>query len=315
MKLSFLIHSKIKKVKNYSSQSQKRKLDWFPYILLLPAVVALVIFILYPVVDAIRLSLYESTYADEHARFVGISNYITMFTSAEFWHSVKVTMIYTVLSVSGAYLIGLCTALIINMHFVGRRLVRLCLILPWAIPQVVVAMLWMLMYDYQYGVLNFFITRLGITQEAISWLGSPSDTISMAAVTVPTIWRQYPVGTIMLLAGLLMIPDELYEAAAIDGANIIHKFRYITWPGLRPVTTVLILLFIIWSFKRFDLIYLLTQGGPLHATETLTLQTYLQAFQDWHMGYAATIGTFTLIISILFSIIYLYFVGFDTSTS
>ena len=305
--------------KNKSSYNlhlhKKRKIDFFPYTLLLPAIVALIVFILFPVISALRLSLYSSTFANEYSLFVGLLNYQKMFKSPEFWNAIKVTVIYTIFTVAGAYLLGLSTSLLLNKQFFGRKLARLLLIIPWAIPQVVVAMLWMLMYDYQFGVFNYFLTSWGVSKQAIIWLGSSSQFISLVAVTLPTIWQQYPVATIMLLAGRLMIPIELYEAADIDGANTVQKFRYITLPGLHSVTTVLILLFVIWSFKRFDIIYLLTQGGPFRATETLTLQTYLQAFQDWHMGYAATIGTFTLIISILFSTIYLKIVAFDVERS
>lgn len=292
-----------------SGKLQWRRHGFFPYALLLPAVVVVSLFIIYPVCQAILMSFYDITMrSGGRPRFMGLLNYRDMFISREFWRAVRITVVYVAGSVSGAYLVGLGTALLISMPMLGRKVIRLCLILPWALPQVVVAMIWMLMYDYQYGVVNYLLRTVHLLDQSINWLGDPSSTIPMTAVLLPSVWNQYPVATLMLLAGLLMIPQELYEAAAIDGANAVERFRYVTWPGLRPVTNVLILLFTIWAFKRFDLIYLMTQGGPLQATETLIVQTYLQAFQFWNMGYAAALGTFTLVVSLAFSSGYLLWI-------
>lgn len=285
---------------------QWRRQGFFPYALLLPAVVVVGLFIIYPICQAVLMSFYDISMGSAgRPRFIGLLNYRDMVTSAEFWRAIRVTLVYVAGSVSGAYLLGLGTALLISMPLFGRKLIRLCLILPWALPQVVVAMIWMLMYDYQYGVVNYLLRVMHVLDTSINWLGDPSSTIPMLAVLVPSIWNQYPVATLMLLAGLLMIPQEAYEAAAIDGANAVQRFRFVTWPGLRPVTNVLVLLFTVWAFKRFDLIYLMTQGGPLQATETLILQTYLQAFQFWNMGYAAALGTLSLVVSLAFSTGYL----------
>ncbi len=285
---------------------QWRRQGIFPYILLLPAIFVVTLFIIYPVCQAVVMSFYNITLTGAgRNRFVGLFNYRSMLVSREFWGALWVTLLYVIGSVMGAYLIGLATALLISMPILGRKLIRLCLILPWALPQVVVAMIWMLMYDYQYGIVNYLLQSLHVIDRNINWLGDPSRVVPLMAILAPSIWNQYPVATLMLLAGLLMIPADLYEAAAIDGANPLQKFRYVTWPGLRPVTNVLILLFTIWAFKRFDLIYLMTQGGPLQATETIIIQTYLQAFQFWNMGYAASIGTFSLVVSLAFSTGYL----------
>lgn len=285
---------------------QWRRQGLFPYVLLLPALLVVGVFVIYPVCQAILMSTYDITMSSRGgARFVGLLNYREMVLSGEFWRALWVTLAYVMGSVSGAYLLGLGTALLISMPMFGRKIIRLCLILPWALPQVVVAMVWMLMYDYQYGIVNYLLRWIHLLDRNINWLGDPSKTVPMVAVLLPSIWNQYPVATLMLLAGLLMIPDDLYEAAAIDGANAFERFRNVTWPGLRPVTNVLILLFTIWAFKRFDLIYLMTQGGPLQATETLIVQTYLQAFQFWNMGYAAALGTVSLVVSLVFSTAYL----------
>jgi multiple sugar transport system permease protein len=278
----------------------------FPYLLLAPALIIIGIFIILPICQAIFMSFYDIKLTTSgHSRFIGLSNYVEMLTAQEFWRAFGVTIIYVGGSVVGSYLIGLATALIINMPIAGRKVIRLIVLLPWAMPQVVVSMMWMLMYDYQYGVVNYLLRFVHLIEKNINWLGDASGTLPLLAVLAPTIWNQYPIATLMLLAGLLSIPEELYEAAEVDGASALQKFYHITWPALRPVTTVIILLFTIWGFKRFDLIYLMTQGGPLQATETIIVQTYLQAFQYWNIGYAAALGGFSLIVSLLFAITFL----------
>lgn len=255
------------------------------------------------------MSFYDITLTSGgKTKFLGVLNYRDMLVSREFWRALEITLIYVVTSVIGSYVVGLGTALLISMPILGRKLIRLCIILPWALPQVVVAMIWMLMYDYQYGIVNYLLSSIRVIDQNINWLGSPSGAVPLIAVLLPTIWSTYPVATLMLLAGLLMIPNDRYEAAAIDGASAFQRFRHVTWPGLRPVTNILILLFTIWGFKRFELIYLMTQGGPLQATETIIIQTYLQAFQFWNMGYAAALGTFSLAVSLVFSTGYLMLV-------
>lgn len=288
-----------------------KKQKWFPYALVLPAVLIVALFIVFPIIQAVSMSFHSIGFtASRQNQYVGLSNYHNMLINPSFRRALRVTLTYTVGSVLGAYLIGLATALLMNMRFRGRHFARMCLLLPWALPQVVVAMIWMLMYDYQYGIVNYLFMKFGLIEQNVNWLGDPSGIIPMIAVLLTSIWNQFPVAMLMLLAGLLMIPSELYEAADIDGAGVFQRFRYITLPGLRSVTNVLILLFTIWAFKRFDLIYLMTQGGPLQATETLIVQTYQQAFQFWNMGYAATLGMFSLVLSLLFSAIYLQVVKF-----
>lgn len=281
------------------THKRSRKINWFPYLLVLPALIAVAIVVFYPVSQAISMSGYSFTLSGgrEVIKFVGLGNYEKMLVNPSFWHSLWLTIIYTAGTVGFAYAIGLGTALILNEDFRGRSIARLLVILPWPVPLVAAALLWMWMYDYQFGVLNFLIGS------KVNWIGSSS--MAMIAVLLPSIWQQYPIATVMLLAGLLSIPAELYEAASIDGAGRLKRFWHVTVPNLRPVTIVIILLFTIWSFKKFDLIYVMTEGGPAEATETLILQTYLRAFKFWEMGYATALGTISLIVSMIFTVIYL----------
>ncbi len=280
------------------------RIDFFPYLLILPALLVISFVILYPVVEAIKTSFYAVTIAatTEGAKFVGLRNYTRILSKPIFWHQLWVTFLYTFGTVILSYLAGLLTALLVEKPFRGRSLVRMLLLMPWILPHVVIATVFIFLYDFQFGVINYILGIFGV--QPIQWLSDPFW--ALPAVIIATSWSQYPIAFIMLLAGLLMIPAELYEAAEIDGANKPQLFWHITMPGLKPITIVIILLFTIWNFKRFDYIFVMTGGGPLNATETLIIETYLRAFKFWEVGYATALGTITLIISILFTIIYLY---------
>ncbi len=292
-------HASVKKGIEKRRQARPISGRIFPYLLILPTVLVVALVVLYPVMQAVGMSAfsYRLLGGRQLVHFTGLANYQKLLVSNNFWHSLWITLIYTAGTVAGSYAIGLGTALVLNEKFCGRSVARLLVLLPWPIPLVAASLLWMWMYDYQYGVINY------LTGLHTNWLGQPS--MAMLAVLLPSIWQQYPVATVMLLAGLLAIPNELYNAAAVDGANRWQRFRYVTLPGLRPVTVVIVLLLTIWSFKKFDFIYIMTEGGPAKATETLILQTYLQAFKSWQLGYASALGTVSLLISLFFTITYL----------
>jgi len=282
------------------------RIDLFPYVLILPALLVISFVILYPVVEAIRISLFSITIAasTEGAKFVGLANYFRILSKAVFWDQLWVTFVYTFGTVIVSYLVGLLAALLVEKPFWGRSAVRTVLLMPWILPHVVIATVFILLYDVQFGVANYLLGLFGV--DPLQWLSDPSW--AMPAVILATSWSQYPIAFIMLLAGMLMIPEELYEAGEIDGANKLQLFWYVTLPSLRPVSTVIILLFTIWNFKRFDYIFVMTGGGPLRATETLIVETYLRAFKYWEMGYAAALGTITLLISVIFTVIYLFII-------
>ena len=281
------------------------KIDLFPYLLILPALLIISFVILYPVVEAIRTSLYSVTIAasTKGAKFIGLANYLKILSKGIFWHQLWVTFVYTFGTVTISYVVGVLTALLVEKPFTGRSAVRTLLLMPWILPHVVIAAIFIFLYDAQFGVANYLLSLFDI--HPIQWLADPFW--AMAGVIIATSWSQYPIAFIMLLAGMLMIPAELYEAAEIDGANKMQLFWHITMPGLRAISTVIILLFTIWNFKRFDYIFVMTGGGPLHATETLIIETYLRAFKFWDVGYATALGTITLLISIIFTVIYLHF--------
>jgi multiple sugar transport system permease protein len=276
-------------------------------LLILPALLVLGFVLFYPIGLAVYSGFFDIGLMNiGQPEFVGWDNYRRMVNTPAFWASVRTTVIYTLGVVSGSYIAGLACALLLNTAFRGRALARTLIIIPWAVPQVVTVLIWNWMLDANYGVINYFLQTVHLITTNLQWRAMPD--LAQISVIGVTIWSTYPVALVMLLAGLQAIPRDLYEAAAVDGSNAWQRFWHITWPGLAPVNIVLILLLTLLAFTRVvTIIYVMTAGGPGGATETLPIQTYLQAFKFFRMGYASAIGTIVLAIALLFSMIYLYF--------
>mgnify|MGYP005843232213 CR=1 FL=1 len=289
-----LFSAHIAKIKHY---------NWLPIFLIFPAVVLISLLLFYPISRGIQLSLFDVGLLRPNAgTFVGLANYAELFQRSDFYNALQVTTIYTIGVVVFSYLIGLGTALLLNAKLPLRGVIRTLTIMPWAVPEVVAVMIFIWMFDAQYGVINYFLMQLGLIDRQIPWL--VQGTLALPAVLIVTIWKQFPIATLIVLAGLQTIPDEQYEAAAIDGANRWQRFRFVTWPGLRALNIVLILILIFYSFRRVTIIYTMTGGGPARATETLSVQTYLEAFKFFDLGYAAAIGTVLLLSLLVFTLIY-----------
>jgi multiple sugar transport system permease protein len=274
-----------------------------PYLLMTPAMVVILLILILPIFYALYLSTTDAQLLTIHkANFVGLDNYVKFFTSNNLGKVMYATFMYVVLGVTLTYLVGLGTALLLNGRKKGGALFRVILILPWVIPQVVLVLIWKWMLNPQYGIINWLLTATHLISAPISWFTDVN--FAMTAIMLVTIWKQYPLSCLILLAGMKTIPYDLYEAAQIDGANTWQRFRHITLPGLRYVSSVLVLLLVIWSFTNFVIIWMLTMGGPANRTATLSIYTYLNAFKFNKLGYGAAIGVVCLIISFIFSVIY-----------
>ena len=262
------------------------------------------VIMLYPIFRAIELSFYRAELMGTGigAQFVGLNNYLLMLSDSGFWSSIYLTFVYTVGTVVGAYVVGLYTAMLVNRPFPGRALARAIIILPWAVPDLAAVLSFRWIFDPQYGILNYTLSLLGVMTTSKTWLSDHS--LALPAVLVVTIWKWFPFSSLMLLAGLQTIPNELYEAAAIDGANAADRFLHVTIPGLKSINTILFLLLTIWSFGNFVIIYVLTAGGPARSTETIAIQLYLRAFKFSQVGYAATLGVAILVAAVVFSVAY-----------
>ena len=274
-----------------------------PYLLLSPALIVIFIVLILPIFYAIYLSCTNAQLLTiSNADWVGFKNYVTFFTSESLGKVLFATLVYVVLGVALTYFIGLGAALLLNMPLKGSGFFRVILILPWVIPQVVLVLIWKWMLNPQYGVINWFLTSLNLVGDPISWFTDVR--FALMAILLVTIWKQYPLSCLILLAGIKTIPTELYEAASIDGASKWQRFVHITMPGLRYVSSVLLLLLVIWSFTNFVIIWMLTMGGPADRTATLSIYTYLNAFKFNKLGYGAAIGVVCLLVSLVFSICY-----------
>jgi multiple sugar transport system permease protein len=275
-----------------------------PYILLLPMLAWICFIFIYPVCMTLGLGFFELDLVKplREAVFVGFDNFSRLFASATFWISVRTTTIYTSISVAGAFLLGLTMALMVNANFRGRIVARALLIIPWTLPPVSFCMIWAWMLDYQFGIVNHVLLDIGIISEPVKWLFSKST--ALPVVCIVTTWFIAPLAMLIFLAGLQTIPEELYEAAVVDGAGSLAKFRYVTWPGIKPSRDLLLILLIIWIFRWFVIIFLLTGGGPGRSTETLIVQTYIEGFRYYRLGLASAIAT--IVMFILAVTIYLY---------
>lgn len=277
----------------------RSRVDLFPYLLFLPAFIMIALVLFYPVAKAIGISFrsyYLPSVAMRGTPFCGLDNYVAVFRTRQFWSALGFTAAYTVISVAGVYLVALLIAMLLNDDFPGRGAFRALAIVPWAIPYVTASMTWLWLLDIQFGVLNSVLLRLGMVESPIPWLLEPKW--ARVSVIVMTIWKQMPFAMVMLLAGLQSIPKELYEAADVDGATGWQRFISVTVPGLHNVNVLVVLLTSIQVFKLFSIIYLLTGGGPGRATETLVVQSYIEAFSTFDMGRASAIGVVTLVLTL-----------------
>lgn len=277
----------------------------FAYVLLAPAILTMAVVVLYPVLTAIDISFRRvDIYTPGTPRGpLTLANYTRLFGSSMFWQSVQVSVSYMIISVIFALLIGFGTALLLHQRFRGRTLARMLAVLPWAIPPVVAVNIWWWILDPSFGLLNWVLLKAGIIGQPVNWITSPQP--ALAAVSMVTIWKGYPFFVVMILAGLQAIPQDLYDAVAVDGGGRLAAFRYITVPALRHVLALATLLSVLWVFREFTIIWVLTGGGPIRATETLAIMTYREAFAHFRMSVAAAVGVITLLISTVVSIIFI----------
>ncbi len=274
-----------------------------PYAFLAPTVAVLAIGFLIPAIEVIRRSFHEGSIVQDGA-FVGLANYVDLLTSASFWRTTGITLTFAAGTVIGGLLVGLAAALLLNHAFRGRAVVRMLLIVPWALPIVPAVLVWRWGLDPQYRVINPILPLLGLTQANIAWLNDPAW--ALPVVILIQVWRTFPVAAIFLLAGLQNIPRELYEAASLDGGGWWAKLRYVTLPGLRTVLAVLALLQAVWAIGAdITVIFLSTRGGPAGATTVLALDAYIQAFERYDFGRAASRGTVVLLLSTIPAWLYL----------
>ncbi|MTE17655.1 ABC transporter permease subunit [Streptomyces sp. TRM43335] len=271
-----------------------------------PAVVYMLAFFGYPLVRNVLMSFQEftpRTYFTGEAPFSGLENWRAVFSDDLFGDALWQTLLFTAGSLAGQFTIGLGLAVFFSRRFPLSGFVRAVLLLPWLVPMVVSAVVWRRILDQDHGVLNGFLTAVGLSDGGVPWLSSP-DLALLSAVLV-NIWIGVPFNMVVLYGGLQEIPRELHEAAALDGAGAWRAFRSVTLPVLRPVITVVLVLGFMSTIKILDLILALTGGGPADSTQTLGTMTYQLSFLELDFGQGAVIGNVLILISAVFAVLYL----------
>jgi len=248
-----------------------------------PALLLLTAVAVYPVLYVMYLSLHRRLLIFGISRFVGLGNYRFLWGDGRFWNAFGNTLYFTVLSVTLELLFGLCIAILLNRPFRLKGVLRAIVLIPWAIPTVVSAKIWEWIYNTDFGILNYVLGT------KINWLGSPFWALNAAVFM--DVWKTTPFVAILLMAGLHVIPPELYQAASLDGARPFQVFRRITLPLLRPVILVALIFRTLDAFRVFDAVYVLTGGGPANTTETLSIYAYKVLFQTLQFGYGSALST------------------------
>ena len=275
----------------------------FAYVLNAPALVAIALLAAYPIVYSAWISLHKYNLKRPNVfRFIGLENFATIVSSPEFWSSLSVTVQFTLLVVITVSVLGVLIALLLNQSFPGRGLVRTLVLLPWAIPPVVNGLMWQWIYDSKIGALNGLLVSLGIISEYRGWLSDPTSAV--LALAFADVWNVLPLAVVLLLAALQKIPGELYESARMDGAGPFQLFRHVTFPWIAQTLLVVLILQTLSAIRAFDVIYVLTAGGPGTATTTLVWKTYLTTFENLDFGLGNAYAYMVSLITFGFALIY-----------
>jgi multiple sugar transport system permease protein len=288
-------------VPQHPSERAARNLT--PFWFLLPAVVVTAGVVLVPVAQTVWLSLQDYLlYDPDSARFVGLGNFLAIVHDEVFWISLGHSLIWIVGVVGLQFLLGLATALLLNQSFWWRGLARALVVVPWALPSVIIGLMWTWMYDYNLGVINDLLMRIGAIAAPIAWLARP-DT-ALGAIMLALIWQGFPFFAVTILSGLQTVPAELYEAAEIDGATPRQRLFYITLPSIADIIATALLLRTIWVANSLDVILVMTGGGPGYTTHTLPLYAFIRATSSMEFGYGAALSL--ILTFLLIGVVWLY---------
>lgn len=283
-----------------SLQHREQRQAW---VLLAPMLIVMALLTAWPLLRTIWLSFTDAELIGSGTQtgYVGLDNYFYALTDPDFRAAIGRTLYFTVISVALEGVIGVLVALLLNQKFTGRNVLRVLVILPWALPTIVNAMMWRLNFNPDYGSINALLTQAGIIDGYRSWLGSPDSALN--AVMLADVWKNYPLVTLLVLAAMQSIPEDLYEAARLDGAPAWRRFRAITFPAIVGALSVALVLRTIDAFKVFDIIYVMTRGGPVDSTKTLSFYVYQESFSYLRAGSGAAYAILmTLMCSVLIAL-------------
>lgn len=275
---------------------------WTGFLLVAPALALLVALTLYPVAYGAWISVFNKHAFAQEQTFVGLGNYIYILGDAEFWNSVRLGGIYAMASIALQIVLGVIAAMVVNHAFPGRNIVRAILIFPYVVPTVVAVILWKWLLNSQFGFINYILEDAGLIDQPISWMGKDWIMVSLILVSV---WQFFPFVMLAVLARLQAIPSELYEAAAMDGANAFQRFMHVTLPQLKAVLFIVILLRSIWMFTKFDTPWLMILGGGAeNYIRTLPVYTYQRTFAHYEAGVGAAMAIIMFLMLVVMTAIY-----------
>ena len=272
-------------------------------IMLAPALIFLALMIAFPLGKVIHDAFTHVHLINKSMTgFAGLENFKTVIEDEHFMEAVQHTVLWTVFSVLGEYVVGMITAVLLNQKFKGRAVFRTFIFIPWLVPIIVAGMTWDWILNPEFGILNYVLKNLGIIETSINFLGN-SD-YALATVIFVNIWRSFPYYTISFLSAMQSIPGDLSEAAAIDGAGVFRRFFSVTLPQLRSVSLVIVFIHIIWTAVNFDFIWVMTEGGPNYATETLPIMIYRYSMRTFDVGAASALSTMMFTVMVILFIFY-----------
>jgi multiple sugar transport system permease protein len=282
-----------------------RKIE--PAFYIAPAFIALIVILLYPLGYSFWLSFHKWTLTTFKTGipFVGFKNYTDLFSNTDFLASLRITVTFVILALIIEFTLGMLLALLLNHELRAKGIIRSVILLPMMCTNVVIGLTWRLLFNYEYGMINYYLSTLHFAP--VEWLSSPS--IALFTVVIVDVWNTTSFVTLMLLAGLQSMPDEPFEAARIDGASSIQTFFYLTLPLLRQTILVALLWRLIDTFRIFDVVYLLTAGGPARATETVSIYIYRYGFQSFNLGYASAASYFMIVVLLVGAAFLARFIG------
>jgi multiple sugar transport system permease protein len=277
-----------------------------PYLLLIPALGIAAIVLVYPLINGISLSMTNYSLITGTKDFVGLENFLRLFRSEDYWKVFFNSIFLVFSSVFAQFLCGLFFALLLNRKIKGRNFYRGLLFSIWIVPEIVVALLWMIIYNSDFGILNYVLSSIGIIKNPIKWLAFPTS--ARYALIIVYAWRGIPFFMVMILAALQTVPTTIVEAATIDGAHAVQRFFAITVPYIRDILLLSCLLSVVRLFQDVTQILTLTNGGPVNATTTLAIDVYKKAFTRYQMGEAAAVGVTWLLFLMIFATYYIHLV-------
>jgi ABC-type sugar transport system permease subunit len=295
--------SRVHSPRQLSLHQQDARIAW---LLLLPSLVVILGVTLYPIISTLILSFYNSpTGINQTRTFVGLGNYAAMLSDQTFWETIGRTLYFTIVSVGLEMILGLAVAQLIHSRPWGWQALRFSLIIPWAVPTIVNGAMWRWIYSADFGALNGLLMQLGLIKHYVAWLTLPN--MAMNLVILADVWHMMPFVALILQAALATLPEELEEAAAVDGANAFQRFLQIRLPLLRPAILIALIARTVDAFRVFDIVYIITSGGPAYKTVTITYLTYSNTFTYGKQGIGASLSFLISIVTIILAFIYIRF--------